>query len=160
MKKIYVLMMVVATTLSFATAPVWAEKNDTEIDPHHGYYHGSCWKSGHGWGHGKMMGHGHGGVHMARPHGWKDMTDEQKNLWKDIVASFNTETLEVRKQLAVRKIELQTLWSQPEVDEARVEKLFNEVADLKAELWKTHDKYVLKCRKTFGEKGWECPGHN
>jgi hypothetical protein len=42
MKNIFVLMMVVAAALSFATMPVWGEKNDTEIDPHHGYQHGSC----------------------------------------------------------------------------------------------------------------------
>jgi Spy/CpxP family protein refolding chaperone len=155
MKKAYVLMLVAAMAVFIAVLPVLGEKGPGETDPHHG----ACWKSGHGWGHGDMMGKGHGEGHGKRPHGWRDMTAEQKTLWKEFEASFNTETLELRQQLAVRKIELQTLWSQPDVDEARVEKLSSEVADLKAQLWKMHDKYVLKCRKAFGEKGWDCPGH-
>jgi len=155
MKKLFAFLMGIIMAVSVATGPVWGETKEAEPDPHHGYY----WKSGHGSGHGHMMGHGHGRAFGKKPHGWNSMTAEQKDLWNTIVASFNTETLEVRQQLAVRQIELQTLWSQPDVDEARVEKLSNEVADLKARLWKMHDKYVVKCRKAFGEKGWDCPGH-
>jgi hypothetical protein len=106
-----------------------------------------------------MMGHGHGWQMGKKPHGWDTMTSEQKNLYNAIAANFSAEALETRQQLAVRQLELKSLWMQPEVDEERVEKLSNEVADLKAQLWKMHDKYVMKCRKDFGAKGWECPGH-
>jgi Spy/CpxP family protein refolding chaperone len=187
MKKLFVYLVLVIAAMTVATGPVWADAKKAESDPHHGYHHGSFSKSGHGSGHGhghghksghgsghgcmyghgsghgyhhgSMMGHGRGCGGGKKPHGWADMTTEQKDLWRGIVASFNKDTLEVRQQLAVRQIELQTLWSQKDVDEARVEKLSDEVADLKARLWKNHDKYVMECRKAFGDKGWECPGH-
>ena len=154
MKRIYGIIMTVVAVGLVAYSPVWGEKA-SGTDPHHG----CMWRHGHGSGHGYMMGHGHGGSVAKKPHDWHHMTTEQKDLWKGMVATFNLETLEIRQQLAVRKIELQTLWSQEDLDEGRIEKLSGEVADLKAQLWKIHDRYVVKCRTTFGEKGWECPGH-
>jgi len=153
MRRICLYVMVVLMALAVGAGLVWGEP--TKTDPHHG----SCWKSGHGLGHGSMMGHGHGCGVGKKPHGWDTMTEEQKDLYQKISASFNAEALEIRQQLAVRQLELQMLWSQAEVDEARVEKLSNETADLKAQLWKLHDKYVVKCRNAFGAKGWDCPGH-
>jgi len=153
MQRIWLCLVIAMVALSVGTGMTWGEA--TETDPHHGYF----WKSGHGSGYGSMMGHGHGCGVGKKPHRWDTMTDEQKDLYNKIVASFNVETLEVRQQLAVKQLELETLWSQEEVDEARVEKLSNEVADLKARLWKMHDQYVVKCRKSFGAKGWDCPGH-
>jgi hypothetical protein len=87
------------------------------------------------------------------------MTPEKKQLWEKMSAAFKLETMEIRKHLGTRQIELETLWAQPEVDQTRIEKLSEEVANFKAELWKKHDKYVLQCRKEFGDRGWECPGH-
>jgi len=57
-----------------------------------------------------------------------------------------------------KKIELQTLWIQPNVDKARVEKLSNEVADLGAKLFKKRDEFLLQCRREFGDQDWTCPG--
>ena len=68
------------------------------------------------------------------------------------------ETLELRKQIVTKKMELGTLWDQPDVDREKVEKLSAELADLQAELEKKQDKYLLQCRKEFGDKGWACPG--
>jgi Spy/CpxP family protein refolding chaperone len=153
MKKVWLCFITLIMACLIGTGVVCGE--GTETDPHHGY----SWKSGHVSGHGSLKGHGPGCDAGKKPHRWDTMTDEQKDLYNKIVASFNAETLEVRQQLAVKQLELETLWSQEEVDEARVEKLSNEVADLKARLWKMHDQYVLKCRKTFGAKGWDCPGH-
>jgi Spy/CpxP family protein refolding chaperone len=68
------------------------------------------------------------------------------------------ETLDLRKQLVTKQLELETMWDQPDVDQKKIEKLSDEVGDLQAELGKKHDKYLLKCRKDFGDKGWSCPG--
>jgi zinc resistance-associated protein len=86
------------------------------------------------------------------------MKPEQKEKWQQMRASYLKDTLELRKQLAAKRVELETLWDQPDVDEARIEKLSAEVADLQAELSRKHDKYLMSCHKEFGDKGWACPG--
>jgi Spy/CpxP family protein refolding chaperone len=136
-----------------------------------GYDQGCDWGSGHGWGGGHMMGSGygsglHGGGHMMgrgweRGHGprdWKSMEPEQREKWKKMRSQYQMETLELRKQLVTKKMELETLWNQPDVDQKKVEKLSDEVAELQAEFGKKHDKFLLQCRKNFGDKGWSCPG--
>jgi zinc resistance-associated protein len=73
-------------------------------------------------------------------------------------ATHLKDTLELRKQLAAKQMELQTLWAQPNVDQAAVEKLSNEVAEVRAQLWKKRDQYLMQCRKALGAQGWCCPG--
>ena len=73
------------------------------------------------------------------PRGWHDMTAEQRTLWEGISASFKMDTMDIKKQLATRQIDLETLWAQPQVDQTRIQTLSAEVADLKAQLWKKHD---------------------
>jgi hypothetical protein len=143
-----------------------------------GYGYGCDWGPGYGWGGGKMMGpgydssmHGRGwGMHrgghmmgrgMGKWHGprdWQSMEPEQREKWENMRSNYQMETLELRKQLATKQIELETLWDQPNVDHKKIEKLSDEVAELKAELGKKRDKYLLRCRKDFGDKGWSCPG--
>jgi Spy/CpxP family protein refolding chaperone len=86
------------------------------------------------------------------------MKPEQREKWERMRSEFQMETLEIRKQLAVKQMELETLWAQPNVDPTKVEKLSREVAELEAELAKKRDKHLLQCRKEFGNQGWACPG--
>lgn len=143
-----------------------------------GYGYGSDWGRGYGWGGGHMMGPGYGsgmhgegwGMHgyghmMDRgqgwglgPRDWEAMKPEQRKEWQKMRSEYQMETLELRKQFAAKQMELETLWNQPDVDQQKVEKLSEEVADLQAELKKKRDKYLLKCRKQFGDYGWACPG--
>jgi Spy/CpxP family protein refolding chaperone len=86
------------------------------------------------------------------------MTPEQQEKLDKFWSSYQKETLELRKQLVTSQMEIETLWSQPDVDRTRIEKLSGEIADLQAKLWKKRDKYLLQCRKEFGDLGWSCPG--
>ncbi|MHC4354168.1 MAG: periplasmic heavy metal sensor [Planctomycetota bacterium] len=143
-----------------------------------GYGYGCEWGPGYGGGGSHMMGPGYGpGMHRGgwgmygrgrmihsgweRGHGprdWQSMEPEQREKWEKMRSKYQMETLELRKQLVTKQMELETLWDQPDVDQKKVEKLSDEVAELQAELGKKHDKYLLQCRKDFGDKGWRCPG--
>ncbi len=105
-------------------------------------------------GRGRMMDRGW----RERPRDWESMKPEQRQEWQKMRSNYRMETLELRKQLATKQMELETLWDQPDVNQERIEKLSAEVAELKAELEKKQDKYLLQCRKQFGDKGWACPG--
>ena len=170
MKRLFVTVVVLGLALILA-APVLCEKPEDK---------------GYGWGHGHMMGYGSGGGPMMGPgygrgmhgpgwgmygrghmmdrgwgHGprnWSSMTPEQQEKWEKTWSGYQMETLELRKQLATKQMELETLWAQPRVDSGRIEKLSKEVADLEAELGKKRDKYLLQCRQEFGDQGWTCPG--
>ncbi len=114
-------------------------------------------------GHGYMMGdrlavHGRGRTYL-RPRAWRSMKPEQRKKCEKIQAEHLMDTLELRKKLATKRIEVKTLWAQPNVDRARIEKLSDEIAELYAELSKKRDKYLLKCRHEFGDQGWRCPGN-
>ncbi|MDY6954683.1 MAG: hypothetical protein SWE60_24535, partial [Thermodesulfobacteriota bacterium] len=61
------------------------------------------------------------------------------------------------QQFAAKRLELQTAWAQPKVDDAKIEKLCSEMAELYAERMKKRTLYLLKCRKEFGDLGWVCP---
>jgi hypothetical protein len=139
-------------------------------------YGGCGYGPGTDWGGGPMMGPGYGaGMHRGgwgmhgrghmmdrgwreSPRDWESIKPEQREEWQKMRSNYRMETLELRKELAAKQIELETLWDQPDVDQDRVEKLSDEVADLQAELEKKRDKYLLQCRKQFGDKGWVCPG--
>jgi Spy/CpxP family protein refolding chaperone len=86
------------------------------------------------------------------------MTPEHWGKWEKVWSSYQMHTLELRKQLAAKQMELQTLWAQPDVDSVKVGTLSKEVAELQAELQKKHYQYLLRCRKEFGDQGWACPG--
>ena len=107
-----------------------------------------------GWG-----GHarGAGGSMGPSRDGWDSMKPEERQQWQKMHSDFQMETLDMRKQLASKQMELETLWAQPDVDKARVEKLSEELASLEGELAKRRSKYLLQCRHKFGNKGWACP---
>ncbi|MBN1842605.1 MAG: periplasmic heavy metal sensor [Deltaproteobacteria bacterium] len=121
---------------------------------------------------GHMMGyglHGHGmrrggsGVHHGwgwseRPRDWKSMTQEEQKKWEEMRAKHQMEILDLRKELVSKRVELETLWNQPQVDHGRIEKLSGEIAQIEAQLAKKRDKHLLECRKQFGDRGWTCPG--
>ena len=147
-----------------------------EYEP--GYGQPGCWgpaqMMGPGYGRsGNMMGSGYHSCGMRGPswhrhghwlgcgpssQGWKSMKPEEREKWEKMRSDFQMETLEIRKQLAAKHMELETLWAQPNVDSMKVEKLYNEVTELAAELGKKRDKYLLRCREEFGDQGWACPG--
>ena len=60
--------------------------------------------------------------------------------------------------LPAKRVELRTLWAQPDMDRDRIDKLSNEVTMLQAELLKKRNQHLLQCRQKFGGQGWDCPG--
>lgn len=174
MRKLFIALAVLGLSVALA-APAFCDQPE-EYEP--GYGHGGGWGPGQMMGPGyswcgHMMGSDHHGWGMRGPdwvrqshwlgwgpsgHGWKSMKPEQREKWEKMRADFQMETLEIRKQLAAKHMELETLWAQPNVDSIKVEKLSNEVAELEAELGKKRDKHLLRCRKEFGDQGWACPG--
>ena len=141
MRKLFIALAVLGLSIALA-APAFCDQPE-EYEP--GYGHGG------GWGPGQMMGSGHHGWGMRGPdwgrhshwwgwgpsgHGWKSMKPEQRKKWEKMRSDFQMETLEIRKQLASKHMELETLWAQPNVDSIKVEKLSKEVAELEAELGK------------------------
>jgi Spy/CpxP family protein refolding chaperone len=125
----------------------------------HGYGcpQGSMIGSGHGM-QGRQGMHGKGRCMGPSAQGWESMKPEQREEWEKMRSSFLQQTLEERKQLAAKQVELQTLWDQPEVDQEKIDKVSDEIAELQAEISKKHNKYLTRCRREFGDKGWVCPG--
>jgi Spy/CpxP family protein refolding chaperone len=176
MKKLLLTTGVLLLALSVASFAFSGEEEKSRYG--RGYGYGCNWGSGHGWGGGHMMGPGYGsGMHrggsgrhgrgrmMDRgwergygPRDWQSMEPEQREKWEKMGSKNQIETLELRKQLVTKQMELETLWSQTDVDQKKVEKLSDEVAQLQAELGKKRDRFLLQCRKEFGDRGWACPG--
>jgi len=173
-------LLLTSALLIFALAVAFPVFSDEPQESWYGrgYGYGCDWGPRYGWSGGQMMGPGYGsgmdrggwGMHgrgrmmdrgWERGHGprhWQDVEPEQREKWEKMRSKYQIETLELRKQLVTKQMELETLWAQPDVDHNKVEKLSDEVAGLQAELGKKHDKYLLQCRKEFGDKGWSCPG--
>jgi len=152
MKKLFFALMVLGLAVCLAVPALCDEAKESGRDDDYGY----------GMGHGYMKGdrlavHGRGRSYL-RPRAWQSMKAEQREQCKKIQAEHLMDTLELRKKLATKRIEVQTLWAQPNVDQARIEKLSDEIAELSAELSKKRGKYLLKCRQKFGDQGWRCPG--
>jgi hypothetical protein len=89
--------------------------------------------------------------------GWKGMSPDERKAYKKVWAEFMMETLELRQKLVANQIALDTLWTQPQVDKAKIQKLADETADLWADLEKKRNKYLTDCRLQFGDLGWSCP---
>jgi len=167
MKYVFIVLLATGLFLSQGLQAGYGESRDNESDEGYSYD-----VPGYGWGRHHMMGYGpcgpgmrggDSGMYEGRgcrhtPRDWKSMTPEEQKKWEEIRAAHQMETLELRKQLVSKKLEIETLWDQPKVDHARIEKLSDEVAQIEAELAKKRDRHLLECRKQFGDKGWACPG--
>lgn len=170
------LFIVGLSLLAVAVASYGFCGESEDYGPGYGYGRYGGHMMGPGWGGGHMMGPGYGmhgrdsGMygrgHMMEPgYHWgygsrrsEPMTPEQRKQWEKTWSDFRKDTLEIRKQLVSKQLELETYWDQPDVDQAKIEKLSDEIAELQAELAKKYDSYLLQCRKQFGDRGWACPG--
>jgi Spy/CpxP family protein refolding chaperone len=165
MKRLTILLPVALALVALAVAPALAAGpqgqpgKQTELERYGGTpYYGSGSPTGweyHGRGMGRGMGPGMMGPDFR---GWQQMSDEQRADFRKRHAKFLAETVDLRKDLASKVVELRTEWAQPDPDTKKVEKLSGQVADLKAELSKKQDKYLLSCRQAYGDRGWICPG--
>jgi len=161
MKRLIMTLLVLGLTVT-VVAPAFCEEPGG-WGHHDGYRYGP----GYGWGQGHMMEHGPagwGGMHgngrrwNQSPGDWQSMKPNQQKKWQKMRTAHLMDTMELRKQLAAKQIELQTLWRQPNVDRSKIDKLSNELADLRAKLSKKRDEFLLQCRQKFGDRDWACPG--
>jgi len=163
MKRLLIVTLALGLAIGLAAPAFCAEAENYGSKTDCRYRSGSGFGSGHMMGYGSsrgsdhMMGYGRHSWGPSR-RGWKSMEPKQRELWEKTWSSYQMDTLELRKKLAAGQMELETLWAQPNVDTARVEKLSKEVTGLEAKLWKKRDKYLLQCRQEFGDKDWACPG--
>lgn len=171
MKRLFTVFLALGLVLSLAAPAFCNEKPESSRDydydyPMMGPGYGMGMGPGYGMGPGWMMDddhHGWGMPGVGRPwhqrsRSWKSMKPEQLEKWEKMRASYLMETLELRKKLAAKRTELQTLWAQPSIDRAKVEKLSNELAELYAERSKKRNQHLVRCREEFGDQGWPCPG--
>ena len=160
MKKPLFVLMVLGLAMCLTIPAFCEEAKQSGGGDTHGYG-----MMGYGRGMGYMMDNAyrvrgmHGlGRHYMRPRACESMKPEQKKKFEKMQAAHLMDTLEPRKKLAASRIELKTLWVQPEVNHAGIEKLSDEIAELSAKLSKKRDKYLVQCRKELGDLGWDCPG--
>jgi len=150
MKKFLMVFVIIGLAVFMASHAFCGEKKDSAGDYGYGYH---------------MMGSGYMGEGSLQrrgcdntPRAWKSMKPEQQEKWQKIRAAYMLDTLDLRKNLAAKRVELRTLWAQPDMDKDRINKISNEVAELQAKLSKKRNQHLLQCRQKFGDQGWDCPG--
>lgn len=173
MRRLFLALIVLGLAATLAGAAFCDDREDYGrghmMGPGSGWGSGQMMGPGYGWNSDHMMGSGHmmGRGHMMdygrrgwgmRGRGWESMKPEQREKWEKMRTDHLKDTLELRKQLVTKQMELETLWAQPDVDQKKVEKLSNEVADLQSQLWKKRDQYLMQCRQGFADHEWACPG--
>ena len=137
MKRHLFVLMVLGLAMCLTSPAFCDETKQSEGDDTYGY---GMMEYGRGMGRGYMSDdayHGRGmhglGRHYMRPRAWESMKPEQKKKFEKMRAAHLMDTLELRKKLATNRIELKSLWAQPEVNHARIEKLSDEIAKLSLE---------------------------
>ena len=90
--------------------------------------------------------------------GWYSMNREDSEKLKEIRNTFQKETLDLRKQLLAKQMDLATLWAQQSLKSIEVEKLSKEIARLQGELVIKRSQHLIRCRQQFGGQNWTCPG--
>jgi len=68
--------------------------------------------------------------------GWYSMSHENREKLRKVRDDFQRDTLEIRKQLVVKQMELTTLSAKLDLEPVKAEKLSNEIAQLQAALGK------------------------
>lgn len=159
MRKFLVTIGVVVLVLALCPTVLCEEKKQEPVQPE-GYSRG--WGPGsrmdYGWGPGSGMGYGYGtGLDYSVPGPLYSLKPEDREKWEKLYAQYLMETMEMRKEITLKRIELETLWAQPKVDRKEVEKLSSELSELYTKRMKACDSYAMKAREQFGKLGWACP---
>lgn len=90
--------------------------------------------------------------------GWFSMPRENQERLSEMRMNYQKATLELRKQLVAKQLEITTLWAQTNVDRPKIEALSVAVAKLQEELGRKRDQHLLRCRQELGGSDWACPG--
>jgi hypothetical protein len=158
MRKFFITVAVLGLVAVFSTSVFCEEKEQPVQFEGYGRGWGDRPRMGYGWDPGHMMDYGYSrGPDYSMPGPLHSLKPEDRKKWEKLWAHYLTETMEIRKQIAVKRIELETLWAQPNVDRAKVEKLSSELSELYTKRTKACDNYVISVREQFGKLGWACP---
>jgi hypothetical protein len=135
LKRFFLMLPVLSMAVTLSAPAICAEE-----EPGRDKYAYGMKGPGRGIGSGYMMDddprcygmHGRGHAYME-PHAWQSMKPEQREKREKMRAAHLMDTLQLRKRLATKTIELKTRWAQPKVDEEKVEKLAGGVTELETE---------------------------
>ena len=158
MRKLIVTIAVLGLAVAWSTTVICEDKE--EAGQQKEYIPG--WQEsrmmGYDWGPGYMMEYGYTRrPDYSVPGPLLSLKPEDREKWEKMWAAYLLQTMETRKQIAVKRIELETLWAQEDIDREKVEKLSGELSELYAKRMKACDNYVMNARRQFGKLGWACP---
>jgi zinc resistance-associated protein len=122
------------------------------------------WGPGQGYGPGNCPGYAAGGPGGGPGYGpGPNMTKEQYEQFQAKRAAFLLDTLALRQTMAAKRIELRTLYAQPNVDQATIQKLRGELIDMGSQLAKKANDAGLPGmgfgRGGFGRGGYHHGGY-
>ena len=158
MRKFFVTIAVLGLVAAFSPSVFCEEKEQPVQFEGYGHSWGGRPRMGYRWDPGQMMDYGYGrGPDYSEPGPLRSLKPEDRKKWEQMWAHYLMETMEIRKQIAVKRIELETLWAQEDIDREKVEKLSGELSELYAKRMKACDNYVMNARRQFGKLGWACP---
>jgi len=115
------------------------------------------WGGGPGMGRGPGMGMGYGPYDPGYgprgqgygPGGWAarlNLTPEQTQKMQALRDGFFKDTIPLRNEMMVKKLELRTLWAQPKPDEAKILAKQKEINALRAQMQEKGTKFRLEGR--------------
>lgn len=81
---------------------------------------------------------------------YAQVNPEQVKAFQAARAKFMNETLELRKAMAVKRVEMQTLWAQTTPDEAKIKDLKDQMIDLRAQIAKKRNAIMPASGPGFG----------
>ena len=183
MKKYLVTAMCVLIVVSFG-AMAWAGSDDSSQNQQPQTYYGPgqgsgmMGQGGYGMGSGMMYGQGRGGYGMGpgmmgpgygrggqgmgpgygMGQAWQNLSPQDRQELQKMFQEHRQNTLKLRQEFVTKHMELETLWSQPKPDQAKIRALSKDLSEIQGKLAQDRDEFLLQCRQKFGDKGWSCPG--
>ncbi len=103
-------------------------------NPGHGPGHGPGWKGEHGW-------------ESGNPGRFSNLTPEQKAKFQELSRKFNEETAQLRGTLLTKRLELQSLWTNPNADPKAIMDKEKELRDLQNQMKDKAVQVKLEARK-------------
>ncbi len=121
-------------TLSLITVLILGITYVYAQNPGHGPGHGPGWKGEQGW-------------ESGNPGKFLNLTPEQKANFQELGRKFNEETAQLRGSLETKRIELQSLWTNPNADPKAIVDKEKEMRDLQNQMKDKALQAKLEARK-------------
>ncbi len=102
-----------------------------------------------GWGMGMHQGLGYGPSWMGRWASSLNLNNEQMQKLEALHERFLKETISMRNDLALKEVELRTLWLQTNPEEGKILAKEKEINTLRSQIQEKGTKYLLEGRKVL-----------